>query len=464
MLNSRQFLVFLSSWMAWIADAFDFFSVSVTVPDIAATYGKTASEVTWAITLALLMRSPGAIIFGLLGDRFGRKWPMVGCLILIAVFDIGVSFAKTFNEFLIIRALYGIALGGIWGCAMGVALENMPHECRGLYSGILQQGYALGYLLAAVMNLVITPNQSHGWRALFWFSVVFASVAAIFRATLPDDDAVHKDNANKLPTAEKTKLFLEEIKGVFKHHPWRLVHAVFLMAGFNYMSHGSQDLYPTFLVKQLGYNVHIRTVVTAIFNCGAIIGGTLCGYLSQKYGRRLVIIIACVCGGALIPLWFLPKNWPVLAVGAFFLQFCVQGAWGVIPVHLNEISPSPRLRAAFAGIAYQIGNALSAPSAQIESSLGEHFPTGKFDSDGKSIPDYGKVQAILMAVVFAFVIVLTAIGPEFRGRRFESEEGEVHVIMQNGRASIDIPRSREGKMSVEIRNSKEGVEILTSKE
>jgi len=423
MLNRRQFLVFLASWMAWMCDAFDFHSVSVTIPEIAHTFHKTPSQITWAITLALLFRAVGAVIFGLAGDRYGRKWPMVVCCLLFGLLDCATGFTNTYSQFLIVRALYGIALGGIWGCAMGVALENMPHECRGIYSGILQQGYAFGYLFAAVMNYALTDATSHGWRLLFWFGIGPACLVALFRALLPDEDTVRRNAADRMPTKEKTRLFILELKGVLKQYPWRIIHAVLLMAAFNFMSHGSQDLYPTFLELQRNQHRGRRTLVTIIFNCGAILGGFLCGHFSQKFGRRNVIMIACVGAGACIPLWTLPQDWRILALGAFLLQFCVQGAWGVVPIHLNEISPSPTLRAAFSGIAYQFGNAISSPSSQIISRLAESHRTDKI-VNGEGVPDYSKVQAIFLGIVLVNLILLTAVSPEMRGRRFEEEISE----------------------------------------
>ncbi|BFZ65050.1 Carboxylic acid transporter [Saitoella coloradoensis] len=464
--TKAQYLTFLASWLAWTADAFDFFAVSLNVSSIATTFGKSNSDVTLAITLTLLFRSVGAIIFGLAGDRWGRKWPMVVDIVLFGLLSMATGFCKNFSAFLAIRSLYGIALGGIYGCAASVALENLPHECRGLFSGILQQGYAMGYLIAAALNLAIVDNSPHGWRAIFWFSIGPAILVAIFRAWLPDEDKIKRDKLVEMgahiPTSEERgKAFSAELKYVFKNHWIRLIHAVLLMAGFNFMSHGTQDLYPTFLKVQLGYSPDIVTAVTCIFNFGAIVGGTFAGYYSQAFGRRLTIIVLCVCGGALIPLWFLPKDWRVLAVGAFWLQFCVQGAWGVIPVHLNEISPSFSLRAAFVGISYQLGNAASSASSTIEARLGEHIKT---TLNGKAVPNYGKVQALFAGCVFAFVIIMTAISPEYRGAAFENTVhtgDEAKVAGAGGENDLkdgDVEMASVGKMEmahVERMNSRE---------
>jgi MFS transporter, SHS family, lactate transporter len=309
--------------------------------------------------LSGLLTSELQVIFGVLSDRFGRKWPLVANLIIISVLNLGTGFVQTFKQFLALRSLFGIGMGGIWGLAASTALENLPVETRGLASGVLQQGYAVGYLIAAVVNLRLVPETSQGWRTLFWTSAGISMFAAFIRVLLPESEvfirAKQIEQARGTTTTKKTRIFLHETVVMLKAHWMLVIYAVLLMTGFNFFSHGSQDLYPTYLQQSKGFSPHDATVATIIGNCGAVAGGALSGYVSQYWGRRLTIIIFTLLTGAFIPLWILPSGFSALSAGAFCIQFGVQGAWGVIPIQLGEISP-PAFRATFPGVAYQLGN------------------------------------------------------------------------------------------------------------
>jgi SHS family lactate transporter-like MFS transporter len=304
----------------------------VNVKAISETFGKQPSDITWAITLTLMLRSVGAVIFGIAGDRYGRKWPFIINLILIIIIEIATSFTQTFEQFLGVRALFGVAMGGMYGNASATALEDAPIAARGLLSGLLQEGYALGNLIAAVFNLAITPNiKPAGWRALFWFGACPPVIFVLWRMWLPETDAFKyiQEERKAAGHANAAKGFMAQAGPTIKKHGFRLAYLVLLMAGFNFMSHGSQDLYPTFLEYELGYTTGRTTVATVIMNIGAIIGGAIIGHCSTFVGRRLSIIIACLCGALLIPAWVLPRNDGILAA-AFFEQFFVQGAWGYV--------------------------------------------------------------------------------------------------------------------------------------
>lgn len=280
-----------------------------------------------------MLRSVGAAIFGILGDRFGRKWPYIANLVLLIIFELATGFSQTYSQFLACRALFGISMGGMYGNASATALEDAPIEARGLLSGLLQEGYAFGYLLAAVFNLAITGNNPHGWRALFWFGAGPPVLLIIWRLTLPETEAfklIVAERKREGPNQSGAKGFIKQAVPTLKHHAFRFVYLVFLMAGFNFMSHGSQDLYPTFLERQLGYSVGKTTVVTVVANLGAICGGAIIGHTSSFFGRRLSIIVSAICGAALIPAWILVRNDGIMAA-AFFEQFFVQGAWGYQP-------------------------------------------------------------------------------------------------------------------------------------
>jgi SHS family lactate transporter-like MFS transporter len=421
-----QWAQFFSGWLAWTCDAVDFFSVSLSVTRLQKQFDKDkVSTITQAITLTLLFRSVGAVIFGVLSDRFGRKWPLVFNLLCCAVLELGSGFVQTFRQFLALRSCFGIAMGGVWGLASATALENLPVEARGLGSGVLQQGYACGYLIAAVMNLRLVPETSTTWRTLFWASAGISAFAAFIRALVPESEvflrAREAQRAKGATTGKKTKVFIEQTGAMLKKHWLLCVYAVLLMTGFNFFSHGSQDLYPTYLQTTKGFDSYHATVATIIGNCGAVTGGAIAGMVSQFIGRRLTIIIFVLIAGAFIPLWILPGSFGGLSAGAFWLQFGVQGAWGVIPIQLAEMSP-PGFRATFPGVTYQLGNMVSSASAQIEATGGDHMKTTiVVDGVRKVVPDYARVQGILIGTVAAYIIFLTIIGPENHGSNFEEQ-------------------------------------------
>jgi len=422
-LNRRQWAFWFIGFLGWAWDAFDFFSVSLTVTPIATQFNKQPSDITWAITLTLMLRSVGAAIFGILGDRYGRKYPYIANLVLLIIFEMCTGFVQTFPQFLAVRALFGISMGGMYGNASATALEDSPIECRGLLSGLLQEGYAFGYLLAAVFNLAITDNSPHGWRALYWFGAGPPVLLILWRLYLPETDAFLLMQRERMEIGHENvaKGFLRQAKPTLKKHGFRLIYLVLLMAGFNFMSHGSQDLYPTFLQRQLGFSQGKVTVTTVVANIGAICGGAIVGHSSTFVGRRLSIIISALFGGALIPAWILVRNNGIMAA-AFWEQFFVQGAWGVIPIHLLELSPE-HFRSFVVGTSYQLGNLVSSASSTIESTIGERFPLPPL-ANGLSRYDYGLVMAIFMGCVYFYVIIMVMIGPEERKRDHIKEHAE----------------------------------------
>lgn len=244
LLNTKQWLSFLVAFIAWIWDAFDFFTVSLTVSDLATAFGKSKTDITWGITLVLMLRSVGAITFGLAADRFGRKWPFVANNVLFIVLELSTGFCNTYNQFLGVRALFGIAMGGLYGNAAATALEDCPERARGIISGMLQQGYAFGYLLATVFARALVNTTPHEWRPLFWFGAGPPVLIILFRLCLPETDAYIARQQVRASQPNIGKTFLTEGKVAIKRHWLLLIYLVLLMAGFNFMSHGSQDLYP----------------------------------------------------------------------------------------------------------------------------------------------------------------------------------------------------------------------------
>ncbi|CAF0738394.1 unnamed protein product [Adineta ricciae] len=423
MLNRRQVALFFVGFLAWTFDAFDFFSVTLNVIDIGATYHKSTSDITWGITITLMLRSIGAVIFGIAGDRFGRKWPFIVNIVLYALVEIGTGFCATYEQFIGLRAVFGIAMGGIYGNCAATALEDAPIAARGLLSGLLQQGYACGFLLAAAFNLAITNHQRYGWRALFWFGGCPPLLIALWRVFLPETEAfLNVKRTREMNTStDETKTmcssiqaFLQTIRLTLVQHWPMLIYMVLMMTGFNFLSHGSQDLYPTFLASTLDFSHTLVTITTIVANCGALLGGMTVGYFSSFFGRRLSILVVLFIGALLIPAYVLPNDRNIMA-GAFFQQMCVQGVWGVVPIHLMELSPV-NFRSFVVGTAYQLGNLISSASSTIEAKAGQSFPKKSLSghSTNHEQYDYAKVMAIFLSAVYIYLFIIILFGPEKR--------------------------------------------------
>ncbi|RAK97895.1 sugar transporter family protein [Aspergillus ibericus CBS 121593] len=417
LLSRKQWLFFGVAFFGWTWDAFDFFTVSLTTTQLAKTFDKTVTDITWGITLVLMLRSVGAIAFGIAADRWGRKWPFIVNNLLFIVLELGTGFCQTYRQFLGCRALFGIAMGGLYGNAAATALEDCPMEARGIVSGLLQQGYAFGYLLATAFARGLVDTTPHGWRPLYWFGACPPVLIIIYRLCLPETDTFLQRQATREDVrGGVTATFMSEGKTAVKRHWVLLVYLVLLMAGFNFMSHGSQDLYPTMLENQFKFSANAVTVTQVVANLGALSGGTLCGWASQIFGRRFSIIAISIIGGALLYPYTFVTSTNVMAA-AFFEQFCVQGAWGVIPIHLMELSPGA-IRTFAVGTAYQLGNLVSSASSTIESTIGERFPLPPTE-EGTKRYQYGKVICIFMGCVYAYTILVTLLGPERLGRQFD---------------------------------------------
>jgi SHS family lactate transporter-like MFS transporter len=293
-------------------------------------------------------------------------------------------------------------MGGEWGLGASLAMESLPAAARGLFSGILQQGYAVGYLLAAVVYWLVFP--SFGWRGMFVAGALPAFLVIYIRARVPESPVWERDRERMVGSP------LALLSELVKH--WRLfAYATLLLTAFMYMSHGTQDIYPTFLEKQRGLNVDQKALVSIIYSFGAICGGTLFGFLSQKLGRRRSIITAATLGIVLIPAWVYSPTLPLLIAGGFLMQFMVQGAWGVVPVHLNELAPA-ECRGTFAGLAYQLGAFFSANAALVQATIAERF------RDARGAPDYATTLAVFLLIVFLALILITALGREEHGKEF----------------------------------------------
>ncbi|SCU88406.1 LANO_0D02014g1_1 [Lachancea nothofagi CBS 11611] len=446
-MNARQVQFFLVGFLAWTWDALDFFAVSLNIPEIAEDLGKPIKDVTHAITLVLLLRVVGAVIFGYLGDRFGRKMPYCLSMFLIIVVQIGTGFVKSFPAFLGCRALFGVIMGSIFGVASATALENAPEESKSILSGIFQEGYALGYLLGVIFKRAIVDNSPYGWRSFFWFSAGPPALFIVWRLLLPESDAYVR---RKLDASEKntqitrkseSSRFWKNVKLALIQHWITLIYLVILMAMFNFSSHGSQDLFPTMLTQQYSYSEDASTVTNAVANIGALVGGIIVAHISSFIGRRCAIVLCCLGGGALLYPWGFTASPQGLNPAVFFLQFFVQGAWGVVPIHLTELSPV-EFRAFVTGVAYQMGNMISSASSTIEASIGERFPI-----EGKEgAYDYGKVMCIFMGCVFAGLLITTVLGPENKGGEVVVDE---HVLGARGSMENNDGYDLERRGSIE---------------
>jgi len=401
-LDRNQRNTFLACFLGWALDAFDFFLLTFVIVPMAADFGTSIAELSYAITLTLAMRPLGAFIFGLLGDRFGRRMPLMIDIIFYSLMELLTAFSPNYTWLLIFRALYGVGMGGEWGLGASLAMETLPTAARGLFSGILQQGYAFGYLLAAVVYWIVFPF--FGWRGLFVAGALPAVLVLYIRARVPESPVW-------LQRQRETTNFWSDLLAVLKRHWVLFVYVILLMTAFNAMSHGTQDMYQTFLGEQRHYGVTQKAATGIIYAVGAICGGTVVGHLSQKWGRRRSIILASVFGIIFIPLWVFPPGFALLVAGGFAMQFMVQGAWGIVPVHLNELSPGA-VRGTFPGVAYQLGNLFAANTAVIEARLADHF------RDASGHPDYAKALALFTLVIFLVLILLAAIGREERGKEF----------------------------------------------
>ena len=401
-LSRVQRNTFIACFLGWTLDALDFFLLTFVLDPVAHDFGRTMPQVTFAITITLMMRPLGAFIFGWLGDRFGRRVPLMIDIVFYSVIELLTAFAPNFATFLLLRALFGIGMGGEWGLGASLAMESLPTPARGLFSGILQQGYAFGYLLAALVYWIVFPI--FGWRGLFVAGALPALLVIYIRAHVPESPVWERNRAR----GERSRF---DLRRFAKEHGKLLIYATLLMTAFNYMSHGTQDLYPTFLEKQRGFGVNAKSTITIVYAFGMICGGAIIGSLSQRWGRRRCIILSAVCGMLLIPAWVFSPGTSLLIAGGFFMQFMVQGAWGVVPVHLNELSPG-EFRGTFPGLAYQLGNFAAAYAAQQQAWLADHF------RDANGNPNYALTMASVECFVFLAIILLAAIGPEKRGREF----------------------------------------------
>ena len=385
---------FVACFLGWSLDAFDFFILTFCVSAIATQFQAKVSAVVAAVSLTLAMRPVGAFLFGMMADRFGRRPTLMLDIIAYSVFELASAFAPSLKTLLIMRALFGIAMGVEWGVGAALAFETLPVEGRGFFSGLLQEGYAVGYLMAALVYG--TVFRYVGWRGMFVIGALPAFLVIYIRTKVHESPAWSQGQVSRHAERRISKDILTYV-GTF-------IFLVLLMFSFNSFSHGTQDLYPTFLQKDHKFTPQTVGFIAVVANIGALLGGIVFGTWSEKIGRRRAIVLAALLAIPVIPLWAYSHTVPMLALGGFLMQFMVQGAWGVIPAHLNELSPSA-VRGTFPGFAYQLGNFLSSWNIRVQARLVEQRYAGL----------YAPVLVWTVAIIATLVAAVTWSGRERRG-------------------------------------------------
>ncbi|HEY1987705.1 MAG TPA: MFS transporter [Terracidiphilus sp.] len=385
----------IAGFSGWLLDAFDFFLITFCLTAIARDFHKTDAQIALVITMTLAFRPVGGFIFGVMADRYGRRLPLMINIGVFAVAEILTGLAPTYTTLLIVRALFGIVMGGNWGVGASLAMEGAPVDKRGVLSGLLQEGYAAGNVLAAVSYFLFFGR--FGWRPLFFIGSLPAGCLVLFIRFRVRESAVWKKKVNPKLT------WSEQSRDILSH--WKLfLYLLLFMTMMLFASHGTQDMYPTFLQRQWHLGPPRRAMITAISGIGAILGGIAFGFLSDKWGRRRAIITAFILGALLIPLWAYAPNQFLLIAGAFLMQFMVQGAWGVIPAHLAELSPDS-VRALLPGFAYQSAGVIASSVVYIEAVYAEKT-------------SYSTAMALTAISVFVMASVMALIGRERHGQKF----------------------------------------------
>ena len=387
----------IAGFSGWLLDAFDFFLVTFCLTAMAHEFHKSDAEIALVITVTLLFRPIGGFVFGIMADRYGRRLPLMINIAVFAVAEILTGLAPSYTALLIVRALFGVVMGGNWGVGASLAMEGAPKGKRGVLSGLLQEGYAAGNVVAAICFFALFNRL--GWRPLFFLGSIPAIALLLFlRFNVKESEVWKKANRVRVSGAQ-------QVREILSH--WKLfLYLLVFMTMMLFSSHGTQDMYPTFLQRQWHFSPERRSAITAISGVGAIIGGLVFGHFSDLWGRRKAIIIAFILGILVIPLWAYAPNQAILILGAFLIQFMVQGAWGVIPAHLAELSPNS-VRALLPGFAYQSAGVIASSVVYIEAVYARRT-------------SYATAMALTAFSVFVLASIMALLGREKHGVEFES--------------------------------------------
>lgn len=386
----------LAGFLGWTLDAFDFFLVVISLPKIASEFKVEDSAIAFSLTLTLMFRPVGALIFGLLADRYGRRIPMMANIVFYSAVEVATAFSPNLTTFLILRALFGIGMGGEWGVGTSLVMEKVPARWRGALNGLLQEGYAAGNLLSAVAAYFLL--EKFGWRTMFIVGGAPAMLALFIRFFVRESEVWKKSKADS---------WTQLGQGILSH--WKLwIYLTILMAMMNFSSHGTQDMFPTFMKSFRKLDTATYSKIIIIMSIGAIIGGVLFGFCSDQFGRRRMMMIAFTGALAIIPLWAFSSQLSAIILGAFLMQFMIQGAWGIIPAHISELAPN-RVRGFLPGFSYQCGNFIAASIGHAQATLAKKIP-------------YPNVMASSALIIFTLAIFVIYYGPEKRGADFEQEK------------------------------------------
>src|SRR5689334_2725957 len=387
-----------ASYLGWTLDAFDYFLMVFMLSAIAAEFGTDIKSVSAGIFLTLAARPIGAFVFGWLAEHFGRRPVLMADIILFSIFEFASGFAPSLTSLLVLRFLFGIAMGGEWGLGASLVMESIPARLRGPVSGLLQSGYPSGYFVASMVYFLLFDTI--GWRGMFMVGIAPALLVLLIRIHVHESPVFEARRGMDRPNP---------VLELARH--WKIaLYLVVLMTAFNFFSHGTQDLYPTFLQKQHHFDTHTTGTLTAVMNVGAMVGGISFGIWSERIGRRRAIIIASLLSLPVIPLWAYSATPALLALGGFLMQVAVQGAWGIVPVHLNELSP-PLARSLFPGFAYQLGNLIASKNAPLQAGIAE----ARGDN-------YAFALALVCGITAIIIAIWTAVGPERKNADFAADE------------------------------------------
>jgi len=394
----HQLNAVVASFLGWTFDAFDFFVLTFLITDIARTFGESRPNVAFALTLTLAMRPFGALIFGMMADRYGRRLPMTINIVFYALMSALSGLAQTFTTFLVLRALFGVGMGGQWGVGASLVLESVSPRWRGVLSGLLHQGYSLGNLLAALAFLTVYPrmaatNPDYAWRVMFFLGGLPALLSIFVLRRVKESEAWREHRTD-------WRTYVRSMPSVWR----RFLYLVLLLTMMGFISHGTQDLYPTFLQQQRHFAPNHVAETTMLSMVGAIIGGLVIGYCSDRFGRRRAMIGAAFGALVVVPLWIAAPTSALIVLGGFLMQFFVQGAWGVIPAHMNELSPA-NLRGFLPGFAYQIGMVCAGIAPYVETVMGEHC-------------SYAQSMGYLAGAALVLGMIVIGLGPEAHGINF----------------------------------------------
>ena len=391
-LRRDQWHTVFACFLGWTLDAFDFFAMVFLIDTLALQFHVGKSAIVWTLTATLAMRPVGAVVFGLLSDRYGRRVPLMANVIFYSLIELLCGFSPNYTTLLVLRSLYGIGMGGEWGVGASLAMETAPRRWRGIFSGVLQSGYSIGYLLAAAAARFVLP--AWGWRAMFWVGGAPALLALYIRSRVPESEAWKQHHEHSVGAILRT---------VSSH--WKnFAYLVLLMTFMMFFSHGTQDLYPDFLKTERHLAPAAASYATMISMMGAVVGAVIFGQLSESIGRRWSMIAALALSLTVIPLWAFSGAFAMLALGAFLMQAGVQGAWGIIPAHLNEVAPDSA-RGLLPGLAYQLGILVAAPTNTIEYAMRDHI-------------GYARAMAAFEVVTMLVGAAVIALGSEKHGKEF----------------------------------------------